>query len=80
MSPPEIKIVLAEQDNIDKHAEGVEEVLQLLEHPIALVTDLSTVYDFYPSAAVMRALGNRFKRIVHVSEHIWQLAKEWEEN
>lgn len=71
---------LAPQDNIDKHAEGVDAVLVLIDCPEALVTDESQLSDFSPSAAAMRALSNYFKRIVHVSEYLWQLAKEWEES
>lgn len=70
------RFTIAPDSHIKRYEKGVNRLLDILQHPEALVTDLSDLRDFNPDAAVMRVLGNAFKRIIHMNELIWELAKE----
>ncbi|MDQ3273762.1 MAG: hypothetical protein M3Q39_01700 [Actinomycetota bacterium] len=69
-------VILAETDQIELYSNGVKILLSILNHPEALVTDLSDLGDFKPDSATMRILGNTYNRILHMNELIWELAKE----
>lgn len=73
------KIILTAQDKINQYSKGITLLLDILQHPEALVTDESTLRDFSPDGVTMRILGNTYKRILNVDEELWQLAKELEE-
>lgn len=77
--PPGTKIEMAPQEKVQEHVVGMEQLLELLGHPEALVSDWSTLRDFAPDGVTMRVLGNTYKRILNVDEELWQLAKELEE-
>ena len=83
------KITFAEQDKIEQYSREVDAILDLIGHPEAFVTDLSTVFDFMPAyddngdiadeyknVMILARLTSTVGREVLGSDYIWQLAKE----
>lgn len=48
LDDPNLEIRLAATDDVDALESWVDVVLEALEHPEALVTDLSAIWDFQP--------------------------------
>lgn len=56
---PHVKVVMAPRDRIKLRPRAVGIALAILGHPEALVTDESSVRDFYPDEQTMRRLADR---------------------
>lgn len=72
----DIKITFAAQDKIDKYTKGVYELLDLIGQPEALVTDESTLGDFYSGAIdpdIMTVLIDALHFTPVYSDRIWFL-------
>ncbi len=69
------KIELAENDKIKLLHKYVDEVLEALGHPEALVTNESLVWDFTSDKNELKRLAKKLKFSVDGNDYIWQLAE-----
>ena len=74
-----MKIVIADQEQVDIYETEVNRILAALGHPEALVTDLSQVFDFGDDEEAAADLAELMGRPVNAAEHIWKLAAELSE-
>jgi len=77
------KIELAENDKIELLRKYVDEVLEALDHPEALVTNESQVWNFTSDKNELKRLSKKLKFSVDENDYIWQLAercktREWD--
>lgn len=68
------RIFLCSTEKMDLYPTGEAKVKNLLGHPEALVTDLSTVSDFAPTKAKLLALVNATGMEVTPKTLLWELA------
>ena len=68
---------LASTKRVDAYPEQIARLLEVLGQPEALVTDLSTVYDFLPEKddAELTQIGERLGVQVRHKDLLWQVAK-----
>ena len=70
------KIVFAPCNKIEKYAKGIQPILNLIGHPEAFVSSLSTVYDFDINDKRMEKLKKIMKSAKQTT-FIWQLAQNY---
>jgi hypothetical protein len=71
-----MKIELAENGKIEELREYVDEVLELIGFPEALVTDLSQVWNFTEDGQELKAIAERLGFTVDDNDYIWELAEQ----
>jgi hypothetical protein len=70
-----IEIVLAEQDYTNMFQAEIGVVLRALGHPEALVTDMSTVSDFFLTRKELKSASKRLGVPVLEDDYVWGVAR-----
>lgn len=68
-----MKVELAETDHIEQYEAEIERLLDILDFPEALVTDLSLIWDFGDVDLV--AVGEQLGFPITGDSYLWEIAK-----